>query len=167
MGANRIILRDERGMNHEVTVTGASSVTLGDRAVTVRPIGPGELRVADCTVWIASQDDRRWVFVNGQTYLFELQRPGEHARRRVGHDENLSAPMPATVVKLHVAPGDEVKAGQLLVVLEAMKMELPIRAASDARVESIRCTEGELVQPGQPLLELTPHTQAASSAGQK
>jgi 3-methylcrotonyl-CoA carboxylase alpha subunit len=63
--------------------------------------------------------------------------------------------MPATVVKLHVAPGDEVKAGQLLLVLEAMKMELPVRAASDARVAAVRCREGELVQPGQPLIELS------------
>ena len=104
-------------------------VTIGDRTIDVLPIRRGEFRVAEHTVWAASQGDKRWVFVDGNVYIFEVHRPGTHARRRDGHDESLSAPMPATVVKVHVAPGDEVKAGQLLVVLEAMKMELTLTAA--------------------------------------
>jgi biotin carboxyl carrier protein len=39
-------------------------------------------------------------------------------------------------------------------MLEAMKMELPIRAPRDARVKAIACRQGDLVQPGVPLLEL-------------
>lgn len=162
MPPHRIVLRDERGVNHEVTVTGPDSAIVTDRPITARAIRPGELRVAEHTVWVARQDEKVWVFVNGNAYTFDLQRPGERARARVGHDENLFAPMPATVAKLHVSPGDEVHAGQLLLVLEAMKMELPVRASSDARVEAVRCIEGELVQPGQPLIDLTPHTHAAS-----
>ena len=62
--------------------------------------------------------------------------------------------MPATVVKLLVKPGDAVKKGDTLVVLEAMKMELPLRAAGDATVTAVHCREGELVQPDAVLVEM-------------
>ena len=48
-------------------------------------------------------------------------------------------------MKLHVALGDQVRKGDLIVVLEAMKMELPLRAANDARVGRVHCREGEMV----------------------
>jgi biotin carboxyl carrier protein len=63
--------------------------------------------------------------------------------------------MPATVRRLAVKPGDRVNAGDVLIVLEAMKMELPVRAAHAGTVHAIACREGELVQPGVPLIELT------------
>jgi biotin carboxyl carrier protein len=62
--------------------------------------------------------------------------------------------MPATVVKVLVAPGQKVRHGDTLVVLEAMKMELPIRAPGDAVVQAVNCREGELVQPDRTLVEL-------------
>jgi 3-methylcrotonyl-CoA carboxylase alpha subunit len=65
----------------------------------------------------------------------------------------LTAPMPATVIKVQVKEGDAVKKGDVVVVLEAMKMELPIRALGDATVAAIRCKEGELVQADATLVE--------------
>ena len=65
----------------------------------------------------------------------------------------LTAPMPATVVKVHVRAGDAVKKGDIVVVLEAMKMELPVRALGDATVAAVRCREGELVQADATLVE--------------
>ena len=62
--------------------------------------------------------------------------------------------MPATVVAITVTPGQEVAAGDLLVMLEAMKMELPISAPRGGRVKALHCREGELVQPGVPLVEM-------------
>ena len=61
--------------------------------------------------------------------------------------------MPATVIKIHVKPGDEVKKGDAVVVLEAMKMELPLRLPSDAVVKAVHCRAGELVQPDAVLVE--------------
>jgi biotin carboxyl carrier protein len=63
--------------------------------------------------------------------------------------------MPATVIKVLVAPGAIVKKGDTVIVLEAMKMELPIRAPADATVMAVHCREGELVQPDAALIELT------------
>jgi biotin carboxyl carrier protein len=159
MPAQRIVLVDERGSLHDV-IAGPDGATIAGRRVSVRPIRAGELRVGEDCIWVAHLDDQRWVFANGRTYVFEVQRRDGGTRKRTAHEDNLSSPMPATVVKLHVAAGDEVRAGQVLLVLEAMKMELPVRATHDARVEAVRCREGQLVQPGQPLIDLVPLTDA-------
>jgi len=66
----------------------------------------------------------------------------------------LTAPMPATVIKVPVNAGDTVKKNDVVVLLEAMKMELPVRAPSDGVVASISCREGELVQADAVLAEL-------------
>jgi biotin carboxyl carrier protein len=62
--------------------------------------------------------------------------------------------MPATVVSVEVEVGAVVRQGDTLVVLEAMKMELPIRATADGTVTAVRCKAGDLVQPGVPLIEI-------------
>jgi biotin carboxyl carrier protein len=61
--------------------------------------------------------------------------------------------MPATVIKVHVRAGDAVKKGDIVVVLEAMKMELPLRALGDGIVSTVLCREGELVQADATLIE--------------
>ena len=61
--------------------------------------------------------------------------------------------MPATVIRVLVAPGSHVKKGDVVVLLEAMKMELPIRALSDGTVTAVHCRDGELVQADQVLVE--------------
>jgi acetyl-CoA carboxylase biotin carboxylase subunit len=74
-------------------------------------------------------------------------------RPRGRSDTDVVAPMPATVTAVNVAPGQTVKAGDVLIVLEAMKMELPLRSPRDGVIKSVRCKKGELVQPGVALLE--------------
>ncbi len=66
----------------------------------------------------------------------------------------ISAPMAATVLHLAVAPGRQVRAGELLLILEAMKMEHELRAPHDARVVAVLTREGELVSEGDALLRL-------------
>jgi biotin carboxyl carrier protein len=96
-----------------------------------------------------------WIFIDGRTYVVEGDDRDGNARAHATDDQMaLSAPMPATVVAIDVTPGQEVAPGDLLVMLEAMKMELPIRAPRAGRVKSVACREGELVQPGVPLVEL-------------
>jgi biotin carboxyl carrier protein len=62
--------------------------------------------------------------------------------------------MPATIVAVPVAAGDQVKQGDPVVVLEAMKMELPLRAPADATVRAVHCHVGELVAADTVLVEL-------------
>ena len=66
----------------------------------------------------------------------------------------MSAPMPATVVNVVAPPGMAVRKGDTVLMLEAMKMELPIKASHDGVVAAIRCSPGELVQPGVNLVEI-------------
>jgi len=75
-------------------------------------------------------------------------------RHHTAAAQALTAPMPATVIKIHVKAGDAVKKGDTILVLEAMKMELPIRAPGDARIAAVCCREGELVPADTTLVEL-------------
>jgi biotin carboxyl carrier protein len=115
-------------------------------------------------VFVAGGADAPWAFWNG--YVFHgvpgHDRSPVHGRQEVaslhtpprGATQALAAPMPATVVKVLVQPGAEVKSGDSLIVLEAMKMELPLRAPGDATVKAVHCREGELVSPETILVEL-------------
>lgn len=121
----------------------------------VTPLGSGRYLLASGTrrqtAYAVSDGASVWVFLNGRTY-----RVGDTESRLASRDEGLalSAPMPATVVLLNVGPGERVAAGDVLVILEAMKMELPIRAPRAGRVSALRCRPGEIVQPGVPLVDL-------------
>ncbi|HEV2784534.1 MAG TPA: carboxyl transferase domain-containing protein [Actinophytocola sp.] len=70
--------------------------------------------------------------------------------------EKLLAPMAATVVRVDVRPGDEVRAGQQVVVLESMKMEHLVRAPAAGVVAAVEVAAGEAVKQDQPLLALDP-----------
>lgn len=65
----------------------------------------------------------------------------------------VKAPMPGLIVKINVAVGDMVKAGDALLVLEAMKMENMIKASGDATVSQLKIKKGDSVEKGQVLME--------------
>ena len=66
----------------------------------------------------------------------------------------LVAPMPGLIVRVTVAPGDQVTAGQGLVVMEAMKMENELRATAGGTVKAVHATPGTAVEKGTVLVEL-------------
>jgi acetyl/propionyl-CoA carboxylase alpha subunit len=77
-----------------------------------------------------------------------------HDHRHTGGHSTLSAPMPGTVIRVAVEPGDRVEARQPLVVLEAMKMETPVVAPYEAVVSAVNVTVGDRVAGGTVLVEL-------------
>jgi len=127
----------------------------------VTRIGHGVYRVerdgrADI-VYVAGPASDRWAFWNGFIFRSDLASSsnGSHSHVRTRTvAPSLDAPMPATVVKVLVAAGATVKKGETVLVLEAMKMELPIRAPADAVVTAVHCRVGDLVQAGAKLIEL-------------
>ena len=126
---------------------------------TVTRVGPGTYRVEHDgrleLVYVAGPRGRTWAFWNGE--LFHEAAPPE--AEQSGQDRpqglrTLSSPMPATIVKVIALPGVAFKRGDTLVVVEAMKMELPITAEHDGIVKAVHCHEGDLVQAGQTLIEV-------------
>ena len=97
-----------------------------------------------------------WVFSEGDVFELAPVRNDPVVARRPADSPLLSSPMPATVLRVQASPGQEVHDGDTLIVLEAMKMELPLRAPRDGVVESVACQEGDLVKPGAPLVVLRP-----------
>ena len=123
----------------------------------VTPLGNGRYRVrhdrGQSIAYAIATRNAQWVFLDGRVYVIDTA-PRTAARRGHHDDQALASPMPAKVAAVNVTAGQQVASGDLLVMLEAMKMELPIRAPRDGRIASIGCQVGELVQPGVPLLEL-------------
>ena len=72
----------------------------------------------------------------------------------VGAGEQVTAPMPGNILKVNVNVGDKVKEGQVLVVLEAMKMENEIMAPHDATIAQVVVSKGSTVDTGAPLVVL-------------
>lgn len=141
-------------------VVQGGSVRVGDASFQVEPIGDGLYRVSDGTrrwlVAVAGPPAHRWIWVHGRAAQLEIQREVRSRPRTRSSSEQLASPMPATVLRLLVEPGARVTKGETVLILEAMKMELPVRATADGVVSSVRCREGELVQPGQDLMEIAP-----------
>jgi biotin carboxyl carrier protein len=94
-----------------------------------------------------------WVFVEGTVVVLDTRRDGASAS---AHDDDagLIAPMPARVLTVAAEVGQRVAKGDVLVTLEAMKMELPVRASRDSIVKSISCQTGRMVNAGDRLVEL-------------
>ena len=80
--------------------------------------------------------------------------PAPAAPAQAGAGEPVEAPLNGTVLKINVAVGDTVKAGDVLCVLEAMKMENDIPAHKDGKITSIVATKGASVNAGDVLFTL-------------
>ena len=135
----------------------------------VTPLGNGRYEVVTDTArtlaYAARQHDQTWVFIHGQVVVIGPA-GGAVSRGRQHDDAALAAPMPATVTSINVSPGQAVKAGDVLVTLEAMKMEMAVTAPRDGVVDAVNCRPGELVQPGVALVTLVPPGRASEGGPQ-
>jgi propionyl-CoA carboxylase alpha chain len=141
-------------------------VTVGDTALSVDAVEAGpqqvQLTVDGVRRTLAVHRVGDQVFVDGpggSTAFTESPRfpvPGSQAG-----EGSLLAPMPGTVVRVAVAEGDTVTAGQTVLVLEAMKMEHIVAAPTDGVVGELRAAAGETVDTGAVLAVVTPAEEVA------
>jgi biotin carboxyl carrier protein len=99
------------------------------------------------------------VHLDGRAVALQIRPAGAFGRQKgigagpaTAGPQRVVAPMPGKVVRMLVKPGDDVKARQGLVVVEAMKMENELRAARDGRVRDVAVSEGQSVDAGAVLL---------------
>lgn len=101
------------------------------------------------------------VRVNGQVYKIAVKEPIDQLLTSMGMDlkamqkvEPVKAPMPGMILKVLVAPGQQINKGDGLLVLEAMKMENVLKASGPATVKAIKVDERTAVEKGAILIEL-------------
>jgi biotin carboxyl carrier protein len=122
------------------------------------PIGEdGQFRRKQIRAAGVSDGDKRQLWANGRLVNYERIREGA-AAQGAGDAASLSASIPAVVSEILVEIGAAVKAGEKLILLESMKMVIPIQAPYDGTVTTINCQVGEAVQPGNQLIELESET---------
>lgn len=99
------------------------------------------------------EGDVAWVWFRGEAYCLSPARPGR-AARRAEETPSLEAPMPGRIAAVRVEGGGCVAKGDVLVVVEAMKMEHAVRAPKDGTVERVLVSEGQMVGLGDVLVEM-------------
>jgi biotin carboxyl carrier protein len=98
--------------------------------------------------------------INGRIYSVELKDKFDlllekmgMANAGAGKINNIKAPMPGLIIDLKIKPGDAVKAGDPLLILEAMKMENILKAPGDGTVKNVKVKKGDSVEKGQVMIE--------------
>jgi biotin carboxyl carrier protein len=104
----------------------------------------------------ARRKDSIFVSVGPASFEFKPAEASSRRRARGLAAAEITAPMPGKVLKVLVRDGDLVEAGQALVVIEAMKMETTLAAEGAAIVKHVRVEEGQSVDHGAVLIELSP-----------
>jgi biotin carboxyl carrier protein len=84
------------------------------------------------------------------------QRPSTKSATAAGGRQEITAPMPGRVVQVLVQPGQTVRDGESLVIIEAMKMETEVRAVAGGQVKDIQVQAGMAVESGELLLVIEP-----------
>ncbi|MCC6190155.1 MAG: biotin/lipoyl-binding protein [Anaerolineales bacterium] len=157
-----------RGAVYELQVENAGdalAVVVAGQPYTVRVLAarPGELtldieELGRCRAHVAVDGPRRWVAVDpapaSGPVVLAVPQAGRAARRGGTGHEALEAQMPGVVRRVLAAPGDRVEGGQVLLLLEAMKMEIRISAPRPGRVDQVMVVEGQTVERGQQLVDL-------------
>jgi biotin carboxyl carrier protein len=108
------------------------------------------------TVWCVSDRDTVFVHAFGRSWSLVVSDPVEASMREGRASDAATAPMPGVLVSLAVAPGDRVTHGQVVAVIESMKMHSEIAAPRDGVVDRVPVELGETFDQGAALVMLVP-----------
>lgn len=114
------------------------------------------------TLWVASTDKGVWVALDGRAWFLEAARPtGGRPGSATGHqDGRLRAPVPAQVREIRVREGERVQQGQVVAILEAMKMEFRLQAPFNGVVVQVGAAPGQVVEREWVVVEIRPEESA-------
>lgn len=105
-------------------------------------------------VWVAQHGETAYVHAFGRAWTVTLRDPVRGGDADAEEGDLCLAPMPGTVVELAVAAGDRVSAGQTMIVIESMKMQLNLEAARDGVVAELPFAKGDVFDRDAPLVRL-------------
>ena len=114
---------------------------------------------------VEREGDTGRVLVGGKEYSIQVDGGGHSGAdrgsagrsRRRKRSGTISSPIPGKVVTMHVAIGDQVEEGEVLLILEAMKMQNEIQAPIQETVSENNCESGDSVEDNGPLVSIDPH----------
>lgn len=141
---------------------GQLQATIGDRTHTLHasrlPDSGWLLRINGQReiVYSASHENERYVFCDGQQTVLTKVDARRRRRAATAASGDLTAEMPGQVIDVRVSEGDSVQSGDVLLVLEAMKMEIRVTAPYDGTVSALKAAAGDVVERGQVLAEVAP-----------
>lgn len=149
-------------MNLEITVDGRPVSIDAVANGNLYEIAPGLYSIVyqgrTYEVFIAKLGDQWTAAVGDRTYVVEIQNPRDAAKRSdaaLGHmHQDVKAPMPGKVIRVLVREGDDIKAGQGVAVVEAMKMQNELKALRSGRVVRVAVQDGDTVVAGDTLVTL-------------
>ncbi len=152
---------------HTVVLGGDSVMEVDGRAhtVDVRPVGHQGFSVLvdgqSTSAIVHRTGDTCQVIADGVAHSVQVESERQRLLKKIAgvvgthkRREEITAPMPALVVRIEVQEGDRVEKGQGLIVLEAMKMENEIKSPDDGVVKRIAVSAGSTVEKGQILVTL-------------
>lgn len=159
------VFRLEAGEEEREIRLADGAAIVGDRKVPFREIraGEGELVALEVAgeifpVRVARDLNHVYVWCAARTFEIRRERPNEPQRRPAAaadHGAGLLAPMPGRIRRISIPRGERVTKGDVVLVLEAMKMEHAIRAPRDGVVTRLPHAEGDLVDAGAILAEIS------------
>ena len=156
-GRYTVVLNDSGGalrlssVQHDGMETNSPeiSITRDDHHGRLRVEIAGTLRLAH----VAKVGDSWWIHLDGRIHVVRAREPGNAGTEP--SEGSLSAPMPGTVLEVHIKEGQRVRKGQTLVVLEAMKMEHRIQAPKAGEVTELHFSVGDRVDMGEILVQIS------------
>lgn len=133
-----------------------------ETAIALTPNADGTamltLGAVSTPVLAAVDGDILYIHLDGAThtlrYLDPIRRHASHSGASA--EDIIQAPMPGTVIALHVAAGATVLRGETMIVIESMKLETAIKAPRDAVVDAVHVAQGRTFDRGNPLITLAP-----------
>jgi biotin carboxyl carrier protein len=113
---------------------------------------------------IVEEGDTYEIFIKGKSYMAEVLRPEkklplpteERETTPSLEERTVTTPMSSKVIKVLIAPGETVEIDQVLLIVEAMKMEMPNTSPIQGKVQDVLVKEGQILEEGDRLVTLRP-----------
>jgi biotin carboxyl carrier protein len=137
------------GSEYDIEFLG-NKARIDDKEVTIRVIGQDEITISDKTTFhldfLQEEGDQSFLIIDGMAYIISKS---ESTSTTI---KELKAPISGQIIDVSVTAGKEVKRGELLIILEAMKMENQIKSHLKGRIKEVKVKKGQSVKSGDVIL---------------